>query len=134
MQTLKATKQIHRSIHPATGIGTVSLTVADLERQIDFYRTLLGFSVHWKRPARGSGGGGSDLVELVQRPEAKRYPRTTGLYHFAVLFPDRKELAARGGPALRRALSELSDRPHSDQDDLPHRSRGAGNRTVRRVA
>ncbi len=94
MQTLKATKQIHRSIHPATGIGTVSLTVADLERQIDFYRTLLGFSVHWKRAGRaGLGAGGSDLVELVQRPEAKRYPRTTGLYHFAVLFPDRKELA-----------------------------------------
>ncbi len=94
MQTTKTKRETSRSIHPATGIGTVSLTVADLERQIDFYRTLLGFSVHWKRDGRaGLGAGGDDLVELVERRGAKRYPRTTGLYHFAVLFPDRKELA-----------------------------------------
>ena len=70
------------------------MTVSDLERQIDFYRTMLGFSVHWKREGRaGLGAGGADLVELVERPGAKRYPKTTGLYHFAVLFPDRKELS-----------------------------------------
>src|SRR5512145_951844 len=82
MQTLKTKKGTIRSIHPATGIGSVSLTVSDLESQVAFYRTLLGFSVHWRRDGRaGLGAGGDDLVELVERVGAKRYPRTTGLYH-----------------------------------------------------
>ncbi len=84
----------HRSIHPAARLGTVSLTVAGLDAQVEFYRTLLGFTVHWRRENRaGLGAGREDLLELVEQPGARRYPRTTGLYHFAVLFPDRRELA-----------------------------------------
>ncbi|WP_455382576.1 VOC family protein [Salinispira pacifica] len=83
-----------RSIHPAARIGAVSLTVSDLERQLEFYQTVLGFSVHWKERERaGLGAGGDDLLELVQISGARRHPRTTGLYHFAVLLPDRRELA-----------------------------------------
>jgi catechol 2,3-dioxygenase len=89
-----------KSIHPATRLGAVSLTVAGLDRQIEFYRTLLGFTVHWRRENKaGLGAGQEDLLQLVEEPEARRYPRTTGLYHFAVLFPDRRELA--------RAVSRL---------------------------
>ncbi len=83
-----------KSIHPATRMGTVSLTVADLGRQVEFYRTLLGFTVHWQRGnTTALGAGREDLLELVEVPGAQRHPRTTGLYHFAVLFPDRHELA-----------------------------------------
>ena len=78
----------------ATRMGTVSLTVADLDRQVEFYRTLLGFTLHWRRDNRaGLGAGREDLLELVALPGAQRQPQTTGLYHFAVLFPDRRELA-----------------------------------------
>ncbi|HTP60044.1 MAG TPA: VOC family protein [Spirochaetia bacterium] len=78
----------------ATRMGTVSLTVADLDRQVEFYRTLLGFTLHWRRDNRaGLGAGREDLLELVALPGAQRHPQTTGLYHFAVLFPDRRELA-----------------------------------------
>jgi len=87
-----------KSIHPATRMGTVSLTVASLDRQIDFYRTLLGFTLHWQRDGRaGLGAGREDLLELVEVPGAVRHPRTTGLYHFAVLFPSRRELARAMG-------------------------------------
>ena len=87
-----------KSIHPATRMGTVSLTVSDLDNQIEFYRTLLGFTQHWKKESRAAlGAGREDLLELVEQPEARRYPQTTGLYHFAVLFPDRRDLARAVG-------------------------------------
>ncbi len=82
------------SIHPGTRIGFVSLIVADLERQLRFYQEVLGFYLHWRQEnAAGLGAGGADLLRLVQQPGSQRYPRVTGLYHFAVLFPDRRELA-----------------------------------------
>lgn len=87
-----------KAIHPATRVGTVSLTVSSLDAQVEFYRTLLGFSVHWRKDGRaGLGAGREDLLELVEQRGARRYPRTTGLYHFAVLFPDRRELARAVG-------------------------------------
>jgi catechol 2,3-dioxygenase len=88
------------SIHPATRIGAVSLKVFNLENQIAFYRQALGFQLHWQDGNRaGLGAGGADLLHLTEEPNLKRYSRVTGLYHFAVLFPDRRELA--------RALARL---------------------------
>jgi catechol 2,3-dioxygenase len=88
------------SIHPATLPGHVSLTVASLERQITFYQQVLGFKLHWRDGNRaGLGAGGPDLLRLTEQPDVKRYHRVTGLYHFAVLFPNRRELA--------RALARL---------------------------
>lgn len=86
------------SIHSDTRIGKVSLTVADLEAQLDFYTKLLGFRVHWREGGRaGLGAGSNDLLELTEVPGARRQARTTGLYHFAVLFPNRRELAKAVG-------------------------------------
>ncbi len=94
MKTEKAFVADRRSIHPATRLGTVALNVSNLEGQIEFYRSILGFAVHWREGNRaGLGAGAADLLELAELPGARRYPRTTGLYHFAVLFPDRRELA-----------------------------------------
>ncbi len=82
------------SIHPATMIGHVSLTVASLENQILFYQQALGFQLHWREGNRaGLGAGGSDLLVLTEKPNLKKYRGVTGLYHFAVLFPNRRELA-----------------------------------------
>jgi len=82
------------SIHPATLIGHVSLTIANLENQITFYQQVLGFQLHWREGNKaGLGAGGADLLRLTEEPNVRKYQRVTGLYHFAVLFPNRRELA-----------------------------------------
>ena len=82
------------SIHPDTKIGSVSLTVANLDNQIAFYQQALGFVQHWRNGNQaGLGTGERELLRLVEQPTYKRYQRVTGLYHFAVLFPNRRELA-----------------------------------------
>jgi catechol 2,3-dioxygenase len=82
------------SIHPDTRVGLVALTVANLENQILFYTQILGFKLHWRDSNRaGLGAGGADLLRLTEEPDLKRYRGATGLYHFAVLFPNRRELA-----------------------------------------
>jgi len=82
------------SIHPATHIGFVSLSVANLENQIQFYQQVLGFKLHWREGNKaGMGVGEADLLRLTEEPNLKRYRGVTGLYHFAVLFPNRRELA-----------------------------------------
>jgi len=107
--TVAATRQ---SIHPATRMGTVSLTVSNLDNQIEFYQTLLGFILHWRKGNRAAlGAGQEDLLELVEQPGAQRYPQTTGLYHFAVLFPNQRELA-RAMARLFRARFESYPTDH----------------------
>ena len=82
MNQLQTADKTEFSIHPATLIGHVSLTVAELENQIAFYQQVLGFQLH-----------GADLLRLSEEANVKKYQRVTGLYHFAVLFPNRRELA-----------------------------------------
>lgn len=81
-------------IHPATRLGPVHYTVADLERQIAFYRDILGFKLHWREgDAAGLGAGHEDLLRLTQVPGARQARGTTGLYHTAFLVPTRWQLA-----------------------------------------
>lgn len=88
-------------IHPDSRIGKVELNVANLERQIAFYEGVLGLKAHWRETDRaGLGAGGEDLLVFYEHPDARRY-RTTGIYHFAILVPDRQELAR----AIRRLFS-----------------------------
>ncbi len=101
------------SIHPQTRIGQVSLTVASLDRQIRFYQQVLGFSLHGREASQARlGAGGSDLLHLVEQPTARRYRRVTGLYHFALLLPDQRELA--------RAIARLMELryPNSPTDHV----------------
>ncbi len=82
------------SIHPATRLGHVHLTVANLERQIAFHQNILGFKLHWREGAQaGLGAGGKDLFRFTQLPGARRVRGTTGLYHTAILVPTKWELA-----------------------------------------
>lgn len=82
------------SIHPATRVGPVSLTVANLDNQLAFYQQALGFKLHRREGSEAAlGTGERELLHLVEQPGFKRYRGVTGLYHFAVLFPDRRELA-----------------------------------------
>jgi catechol 2,3-dioxygenase len=82
------------SIHPKTMIGQVSLTVANLDNQIEFYTKALGFKLHWRDGDKaGLGAGGKDILLLTQQPDVKKYRGVTGLYHVAYVFPNRRELA-----------------------------------------
>jgi catechol 2,3-dioxygenase len=61
---------------------------------VAFYRRLLGLRLHRREgDVAHLGAGGPDLLLLHENPAARRYRRVTGLYHFAVLLPDRRELA-----------------------------------------
>jgi len=89
----------HR-IHPQTRPGCVHLKVANLENQLVFYQQALGLHLHWRDGySAGLGAGGGDIVRMTQIPNGKRYRGVTGIYHFAILFPDRRQLA--------RAISRL---------------------------
>jgi len=94
MNQVQPDQKTEFSIHPATSMGYVSLNVASLENQLAFYQQALGFQLHWREGNQaGLGAGGPDLLRLVEQPGFKRYRGVTGLYHFAILFPDRRELA-----------------------------------------
>jgi catechol-2,3-dioxygenase len=49
------------SIHPKTGMGHISLTVANLENQIEFYTKAMGFKLHW-RDGNKAGWARADLT------------------------------------------------------------------------
>jgi catechol 2,3-dioxygenase len=90
------------SIHPATRIGSVSLTVSNLRKQAAFYQDVLGFQLQSQEGNQAIlGTGDHELLHLVEQPAARRYNRVTGLYHFAILFPNQRELA--------RAIARLSN-------------------------
>lgn len=75
-------------------IGTVYLTVEDLDRQLQFYTHNIGLKLH-RRDGNTAylGTGRTDLLALTQNATAPRAQRTAGLYHFAILVPSRLELA-----------------------------------------
>jgi catechol 2,3-dioxygenase len=90
------------SIHPDTRIGTLALLVADLDAQLHFYRSALNLQIHWQTEDQaGLGAGGADLLQLTEKPGNQRYRRVTGLYHLALLYPDRAGLAR----AIARLIS-----------------------------
>lgn len=94
------------AIHPEARIGHVHLTVSNLERSLAFYRDVLGFQItqrHGDSVAFLSAGDYHHHIALntwAGEGAAPPPPRRTGLYHFAILYPDRRQLAE----ALRRLL------------------------------
>lgn len=77
-----------------TRLGHVHLTVNSLDREITFYTRVLGFKVHWREGGEAALGTEAEvLLRLSENPNARRVEHTTGMYHFAILYPSRKELA-----------------------------------------
>lgn len=82
------------SIAPATGMGPVEIAVTDGDRAQKFYQHHVGLTPLPSEPGViRMGAGGRELVVL--HPDAARpvVPHTSGLYHLAILVPDRRELA-----------------------------------------
>ena len=94
------------SIDPRADIGHVHLKVSDLDRALGFYRDVLGFELtqrHGDQAAFLSAGGYHHHIGLntwESRGGSPPPPGTTGLYHFAIRYPDRSTL----GDALRRLV------------------------------
>jgi catechol 2,3-dioxygenase len=95
-----------RRLHPQVGIGHVHLKVADLDRALTFYRDVLGFELtqrYGSQAAFLSAGGYHHHIGLntwESSGGSPPPPGTTGLYHLAILYPTRAELA----DALRRLI------------------------------
>ena len=103
------------SIHPATAVGPVFLTVAGLDRSVEFYRSVIGLGLAQRRGSTAvlSADGALPLVVLSERPGAHPQPRrTTGLYHLAILVPNR--------PALAAALNQLLESGYPLQGASDH--------------
>jgi catechol 2,3-dioxygenase len=107
-------------IHPAARIGYVSLNVSDIQRSLEFYQSLLGFSKVQKKSSTSdrvflssdethSSAPMLELVQVGQTDSNPVTPRRAGLYHFAILLPERKNLA----DALLY-LSDKQDQVHFD--------------------
>jgi catechol 2,3-dioxygenase len=95
------------SIDPRVDIGHVHLKVADIDRALDFYSGVLGFDVmqrYGDQAAFISAGDYHHHIGLNTWESKGGGPpprNTTGLYHTAIRYPDRKTLA----DALRRVLA-----------------------------
>lgn len=87
------------TVPPQTRIGHVHLKVANLDRAVGFYRGVLGFQVtqyYGDSAVFLSAGGYHHHIGLNTwvSKEGTPPPRgTTGLYHLAILYPTRRDLA-----------------------------------------
>jgi catechol 2,3-dioxygenase len=104
------------SIAEGTAIGSVQLTVGSRERSQAFYERLLGLTAteHEDGSLAFAPAGGPDLFQLVIDERAQpRDPRQTGLFHTAILLPERRDLAvalvrlAQGGWRISGASDHL---------------------------
>lgn len=101
------TAEAPRPIAPGTRIGHVHLKVADIERALGFYCGVLGFTLmqrFGRAAAFVSAGGYHHHIGLnvwESRGGSPPAPGTTGLFHLAILYPTRPDLA----DALRRLVA-----------------------------
>lgn len=81
---------------PTTFVGHVKLKVEDLNRSLSFYQDIIGFDIleQTESTAKLTADGKTSILSIVQ-PEGvlPKEPRTTGMYHFALLLPEREDLA-----------------------------------------
>jgi catechol 2,3-dioxygenase len=104
-------------IAPQTRPGPVHLTVSNLAGAVDYYRDAVGLDVLEDGVGRARlGAGDRELLVLVEEPGARSGRGYTGLYHFALLVPERRQLAAWLAHAARDAvpLVGLSDHDVSE--------------------
>jgi catechol 2,3-dioxygenase len=101
-------------MNPEATLGPVHLTVADLDRAMEFYGGVLGLRSQGVDGARAlTADGRTPLVVLHARPGAPpKPPHTTGLYHYALLLPTRADLA--------RTLRRLADRRYPIEGASDH--------------
>ncbi len=97
-------------------MGAVELTVADLDRTLDYWQREIGLRVLERGDGRASLGTDTELLRFVEEPGAQPDTGHTGLYHVALLVPDRPSLARWLAHAARDRvqLTGLSDHAVSE--------------------
>jgi catechol 2,3-dioxygenase len=99
-------------ISALTRLGAVHLTVSDLAQSVNYYQRAVGLELFDRGAGRASlGAGGRELLVLAELASARPAMGYTGLYHFALLVPQRIDLARWLAQAAhdRVALVGLSD-------------------------
>ena len=102
---------------PSTTMGAVHLTVADVGRSLDYYRTQIGLALLAEENGTATlGAGARELLVLHEEPGARPADGYSGLYHFALLVPRRRDLARWLAHAARDGvpLTGLSDHAVSE--------------------
>jgi catechol 2,3-dioxygenase len=96
----------------ALRLGPVELTVADVDRSVAWYQRALGLRVHRHEPGLAELGDGTEtVIVLAEDPQAHPAGRHAGLYHYALLYPSREELARA---SLRLAATQTPIQGASD--------------------
>src|SRR3954464_4809734 len=92
--TLVTTQPSPTPLPTTLRLGPVHITVRDLGRSLDWYQSALGLQLHARDDDRAELGDG-DFVSLVlvEDQDAQPAGRHAGLYHYALLYPSREELA-----------------------------------------
>jgi catechol 2,3-dioxygenase len=103
-------------VSPETRMGAVELTVADLDRTLDYWTSQIGLRVLSREHGRASLGTDTEVLRFVEEPGARPDTGHTGLYHVALLVPDRPSLARWLAHAARDrvSLTGLSDHAVSE--------------------
>jgi len=97
----------HPTLPATLRLGPVHLTVRNLDRSVGWYQDALGLFVHERDDATATLGAGDDPVVVLHEDANARLPgREAGLYHYALLYPDRAELA-RAALRLARARTPV---------------------------
>jgi len=97
MQQISKVNSAVPHLHPATEVGTVTLKVADLVRSLGFYTQLIGLEVLRQDARTATLGAGSRPILMLEEVQGAQHlaRNVTGLYHAAILFPDRHSLAVK---------------------------------------
>jgi catechol 2,3-dioxygenase len=91
---------------PETHMGAVHLSVAELRRSLDYYRGAIGLEVLEEGDGEASvGAGRTELLHLVEQRGARPADGYAGLFHFAILVPERRDLARWLAHAARTRVS-----------------------------
>ncbi|MDA0242050.1 MAG: VOC family protein [Chloroflexi bacterium] len=96
---------------PQTHMGAVALTVSDLSRSLAYYEQIIGLrQLRREDNTAVLGAGTAELLTLHEQKGAQPAPRHTGLFHFALLLPTRRDLAL----VLRHLAQKGADLGASD--------------------
>ena len=94
-------------LSPQAHMGLVELSVSDLDRSLAYWQDAIGLRVLSRENGTAELGADTPLVRFVEEPGARPAQGFTGLFHVALLVPDR--------PSLGRFLA------HTVRDDPAHR-------------
>jgi len=87
---------MHFHEKPNTYVTNVEIKVSDLQRSLTFYQEVIGFNVLHQESHKATltADGHTALITIVQPDTVEeKLSMTTGLYHFALLLPTRRDLA-----------------------------------------